>query len=91
MHDINCIFFFASICTQIKTGFHKTWGKHNQTPEGTVGPVERKLMELGEVQGIVSGNFGEVSEATHTLVAALARCRFEGGRGDERQEGTHEV
>ena len=49
--------------------------KHNLTPAGTVGPVERKLVELGEVQGIVSGNFGEVSEATHALVAALATCR----------------
>ena len=43
--------------------------KHNLTPVDTVGPVERKLVELGEVQGIVSGNFGEVSEATHALVA----------------------
>ena len=43
--------------------------------QGTVGPVERKLLELGEVRGIVSGNFGEVSEDTHALVAALATCR----------------
>ena len=28
--------------------------KYNLTPEGTVGPVERKLAELGEVQGVVS-------------------------------------
>ena len=40
-----------------------------------MGPVERKLLELGEVRGIVSGNFGEVSEDTHALVAALATCR----------------
>ena len=32
-------------------------------------------MELGEVRGIVAGNFGEVSEDTHALVAALATCR----------------
>ena len=49
--------------------------KHNQIPAGTIGPVERKLLELGEVRGIVSGNFGEVSEDTHALVAALATCR----------------
>ena len=48
---------------------------HNQIPVGTIGPVERKLVELGEVQGIVAGNFGEVSEDTHALVAALATCR----------------
>ena len=49
--------------------------KYNQVQEGTVGPVERKLLELGEVRGIVAGNFGEVSEDTHALVAALATCR----------------
>ena len=45
------------------------------TPVGTMGPVERKLVELGEVRGIVAGNFGEVSEDTHALLAALATCR----------------
>ena len=66
--------------------------KHNLTPVDTVGPVERKLVELGEVQGIVSGNFGEVSEATHALVAALATCRVRvagvtrGRRGHMRTE-----
>ena len=49
--------------------------KYNEVQPGTVGPVERKLLELGEVRGIVSGNFGEVSEDTHALVAALATCR----------------
>ena len=39
--------------------------KYNDVQPGTVGPVERKLLELGEVRGIVSGNFGEVSEDTH--------------------------
>ena len=48
---------------------------HNQIQVGTIGPVERKLVELGEVRGIVAGNFGEVSEDTHALVAALATCR----------------
>ena len=66
--------------------------KYNLTPEGTVGPVERKLAELGEVQGVVSGNFGEVSEATHALGAALATCRVRvagvtrGRRGHMRSE-----
>ena len=39
------------------------------------GPVERKLIELGEVRGIVSGSFWEVSEDTHALLAALATYR----------------
>ena len=36
---------------------------------------QMKLLELGEVRGIVAGNFGEVSEHTHALVAALATYR----------------
>ena len=43
--------------------------------EGTVGPVETKLLSLGNVAGVVLGNFGEVSEATHALIAALATSR----------------
>ena len=48
---------------------------YNQVPAGTVGPVERKLIQLGEVRGIVAGAFGEVSEDTHALLAALATYR----------------
>ena len=53
--------------------------------EGTLGPVETKLLSLGNVAGIVLGNFGEVSEATHALIAALATSRVRvagGGRGE---------
>ena len=42
---------------------------------GAVGRVEAKLLELGHVEGIVAGQFGEVSEATHALLAALATSR----------------
>ena len=48
---------------------------HNKTPRGQVGRVESKLVELGEVQGMVCGNFGEVSQALHNLIAALATSR----------------
>ena len=48
---------------------------YNGIPAGQTGPVERKLIELGEVRGIVAGNFGEVSEDTHALLATLATCR----------------
>ena len=49
-------------------------------PQDEVGRVERKLSSLGPIQGIVAGQFGEVSEATHSLLAALAtsRVRFAG-------------
>ena len=33
-------------------------------PEGTVGRVEAKLLELGQVEGLVAGQFGEVSVNT---------------------------
>jgi hypothetical protein len=61
-------------------------------PDGTVGPVEAKLISLGQVEGIVAGQFGEVSEATHSLVAALATSRVRvagpktGKRGKLRSE-----
>ena len=42
---------------------------------GEVRGVEQKLIDLGEVRGIVAGNFGEVLEATHLLLAFLATCR----------------
>ena len=55
-------------------------------------PWEAKLISLGEVEGIVAGQFGEVSEATHSLVAALATSRVRvagpttGKRGRLRSE-----
>ena len=43
--------------------------------EGEVGRVEAKLVGMGEVRGLVVGNFGEVSTDTHNLVAAMANSR----------------
>ena len=66
--------------------------KYNNTPEDQVGRVESKLVELGEVQGIVCGNFGEVSQALHNLVAELTTSRVRetgpsrGRRGNLRSE-----
>ena len=65
---------------------------HNLIPVGTMGPVEQRLIDLGEVRGIVSGGFGEVSEDTHSLLASLATCRVRvagpsrGRRGHLRSE-----
>ena len=58
---------------------------YNRTPEGQVGRVESQLVELGEVQGLVCGNWGEVSEAFHTLIAALATSRVRVGRLSSRR------
>ena len=43
--------------------------------EGAVGPVERKLVSLGKVEGLVAGQFGEVSEGLHSLLSTLASSR----------------
>ena len=32
--------------------------------------MEEKLVSFGKIEGIVAGQFGEVSETTHRLVAA---------------------
>ena len=49
--------------------------EHGGVQPGTVGPVERKLLNFPKVEGIVFGNWGETSEATHQLVEALATSR----------------
>ena len=38
--------------------------------EGTVGRVQRKLMDFGQVRGLVFEAFGEASEGVHELVQA---------------------
>ena len=60
--------------------------------QGEVGRVEAKLERMGTVCGLVSGNFGEMSEDTHFLVAAMDNSRMQvagpirGTRGRMRGE-----
>ena len=42
---------------------------------GRRGPVESKLLSFGQVKGLVFGNFGEASEATHKLLDTIATSR----------------
>ena len=44
--------------------------------DGTVGRVQRKLLDYGEVRGLVFGAFGEASEGVHELVHLLANSRL---------------
>ena len=44
--------------------------------EGTVGRVQRKLLDYGEVRGLVFGAFGEASEGVRELVHYLANSRL---------------
>ena len=55
------------------------------TPDGEMGPVERKLASMGEVKGLVVGAFGEVSADTHALIsqAGGAGARSRGRSGQE--------
>ena len=61
--------------------------RHNGVEEG-----EQRLTDLGEVRGLVAGNFGEVSDHWHQLLAALATSRVQvagiqyGRRGILRSE-----
>jgi hypothetical protein len=45
------------------------------TRAGQTGRVENKLLSFPKVEGIVFGNWGEASQATHSLVDALATSR----------------
>ena len=68
--------------------------KYGVTMEGTIGPVERKLNQYGELQGLVVGAFGEGSEDLHTLVQTLAESKVNsmglarGREGTEAELGT---
>ena len=61
-------------------------------PEGVMGGLEARLISLGELRGIVAGNFGEVNGHMHDLIAALATSRVRkagvgrGRRGVMRSE-----
>ena len=48
---------------------------HGGVEPGRVGGVERKLQTFPQVEGLVFGNWGEVSQGTHQLVEALATSR----------------
>ena len=46
--------------------------KYGGTAEGTIGPVETKLLQYGDLQGLVVAAFGEGSEDLHRLVQIIA-------------------
>ena len=56
--------------------------------KGTVGWVERKLVDMGEVRGLVFGAFGEASEGVHELVHHLANSRL---KAEGLQQGRESV
>ena len=54
---------------------------------GQPGRVERKLLTFPKVEGIVFGNWGEVSQTTHDLVEALASSRARVTEPQARRRG----
>lgn len=56
--------------------------ERNGVPEGTVGPVEAKLLSFGKVVGLVFGAFGEASDGVHALVRRLAGVAVQRGQHD---------
>ena len=64
-------------------------GPGNQQQPMAIGPVERRLLELGEVEGWCFGAFGEasVSEGVHHLVENLAEVRLEFAQTQPHQRG----
>ena len=60
--------------------------------EGEVGRVKRKLVDFGEVRGLVFGAFGEASEGVHELVHHLANSRLKAeGLQQGRESGKGEL
>ena len=51
---------------------------------GELGPVERKLLQFGNIVGLVVGAFGEVSEDLHYLIQKLAESKV-GSMGLRRE------
>ena len=56
--------------------------------EGTVGRVQRKLMDFGQVRGLVFEAFGEASEGVHELVHHLSNSRL---KAEGLQQGRESV
>ena len=67
--------------------------KYGGTEEGVIGPVENKLRQFGEIQGLVVGAFGEGSEDLHSLVQTIAESKVtamglsRGRQGTEAEVG----
>ena len=67
----------------------KTDQDHGGVEPGMVGGVQRKLQTFPQVEGLVFGNWGEASQATHQLVEALATSRVKIGEPQARsRKGT---
>ena len=62
--------------------------KYGGTEEGIIGPVENKLRQYGDIQGLVVGAFGEGSEDLHSLVQTIAESKVTTMGLSRGREGT---
>jgi len=62
----------ASVPAQYRNRAHLADVEYNDTPAGTVGPVEAKLVSMPQVECFSVGAFGEVNKAVGTFIGALA-------------------
>ena len=60
---------------------------HGGAQPGQTGRVEVKLLSFPRVEGVVFGNWGEASEATHRLVDAMATSRAKVADPQARKKG----
>ena len=58
------------------------------TDEDVVGPVENKLLQYGDLQGLVVGAFGEGSEDLHSFVQVIAEAKVSAMGLARGREGT---
>ena len=49
--------------------------KYGGTPDYQEGPIEQWLKSFGELQCLVAGQYGEVSQHYHNLLAKLAKVK----------------
>ena len=72
-HESDLFFSFTNIMSEMKDGFLRELDKEkNGTPDGQVGPVERELNNFPEIEGLIFGAYGEVSQHVDDLMHAVA-------------------
>ena len=79
----------ARLQGEYRRPLHRLDQRYHATPEGQVGPLQRRLEGFGQLQGWVVGSFQEVSKDLHHLLECLADSKLKarglarGREGDE--------
>ena len=79
----------ARLQGEYRRPLHRLDQRYHATPEGQVGPLQRRLEGFGQLQGWVVGSFQEASKDLHHLLECLADSKLKarglarGREGDE--------